>query len=57
MSTGNHPKARTDDSLLEDYQERGLRILGALIARDIVKKQRVNNNDKCDHESNSKISE
>jgi len=47
MSTGNHPKARTDDSLLEDYQERGLRILGALIARDIVKKHRINNNEEC----------
>ena len=45
MNAHDQSKARTDDSLLEDYRERGLRILGALIARDIVKKHRINNNE------------
>lgn len=57
MDTNEQSKTRIDDSLLEDFEEQGLRILGAWIARDILEKHQANNNGELDHKSNSNISE
>jgi hypothetical protein len=42
MSTRSQSKPSANASLDEDYQERGLRILGRLIARDLAKRHRGN---------------
>ncbi len=47
MNNRDQSKPPANTSLDEDYQERGLRILGRIIARDLIKQRRGNEDKAC----------
>ena len=49
MNTQGQSRPSVNASPDEDYNERGLRTLGILIARDLAKRHRVNEDKACNH--------
>lgn len=47
MNNQDQPKLLENTLYDEGYQERGLRILGKIIARDLMKQQKDNKNRAC----------